>query len=393
MESIIITISFFFVILVLYQKKVRKINSSTVVLVLYLLVSIFGIYYYDHHPNYTLSIAASLYFILICSIFFYPILLNNRLFQHPIKLKFNIYLKICIGFYVISCILVCLDYYHLLYRFLYLGDWSDLKTIAYMGGINGQGGILYVFSRYYVGAFRLLILILGFLILCRSDKSPIFGYILIVLGILPELLYCLLIVYRGGLLVLGLEIICVFFILKKWISNKNLKMLYIVIMSFIISGLIIGIIMTLSRFDDASGDSLLSYFGQPMIEYNYGIASRIENYAGGKYFFSYFLGLSKEDIWKDSIFRIKTFDGQALDTLVGVFLVDFGYIGCFIFALIVAAIFTYIFKSNCTALSKLYLFVFYTDFLILGAFHASPGLALNWIIAFITFNIIKYFIR
>lgn len=393
MESIIITIVGFFLIFIIYQKKVKRIDSSTVVLLLYLLVSIFGIDYYKNHPNYSLSINGSLYLILICAILFYPILVDNSVYRQQVKLKFNIYLKITIAIYAITCILVCHDYYQLLYKLLYLGDWSELKTLAYLSGVDSHGGFLYVLSRYYVGAFRHLIVIIGFLILCSGDKNPIFGYILMALGLLPELLYCLLIVYRGGLLVLGLDIICIFLIVKRWITKSNLKVLYVVIVLLITSGAVLGFIMTLSRFDDSASESLLSYFGQSMVEYNYGIASRIENNAGGKYFFSYFLGLSKDEIWKDSLFSIKTFEGQALDTMVGVFLVDFGFIGCFLFALIVAYIFSNIFKSNSPLLAKLYLFVFYTDFLILGAFHASPGIALNWIIALLTFCYIKYFVR
>lgn len=393
MEAIIISIFAFSIILFYYQKKFKRFDSTSIVILLYLFVSIFGIYYYKNHPNYSLSIISSIYLIIICIILFHPILIENGLYSRPISLKFNIYLKICIIIYSVSCVLVCLDYYHLLNNLLYLGDWNDLKAVAYMGGVNSNGGFIYVLSRYYVGAFRHLIVILGFLILCRDDCKPILGYILMTLGLLPELLYCLLIVYRGGLLVLGLDIICVFLIIKKWIRRRNLIALYIVIISLITSGVIIGIIMTLSRFESDSTDSLISYFGQSMVEYNYGIASRIENYAYGKYFFSYFLGLTKEDIWRDSFFHIKTFDGQALDTMVGVFLVDFGFIGCFIFALLVSLIFSNIFKSKCPTLAKLYLFVFYTDFLILGAFHASAGLALNWVIALITFNFIKYFIR
>lgn len=393
MVSIIITIIGFFLFFIVYQRRVKRIDSTTIVLLLYLLVSIFGIYYYKNHPNYSLTIAGSLYLILICAILFYPVLISTGLYSRPVKLKFNIYLKVSIFIYIITCILVCYDYYQLLFKLLYLGDWSELKQLAYMGGVNSQGGFIYVLSRYYVGAFRHLIVILGFLLLCRIDKNPIYGYLLIALGILPELLYCLLIVYRGGLLVLGLDIICIFLIVKKWITRGNLIVLYIVIALLIISGAAIGFIMTLSRFDDSASESLLSYFGQSMVEYNYGIASQIDNNAGGKYFFSYFLGLSKDDIWRDSLFHIKTFEGQALDTMVGVFLVDFGFIGCFIFSIIVACLFSNIFKSKNPLLAKLYLFVFYTDFLVLGAFHASPGIALNWLIALLTFYYLKHFVR
>ena len=157
----------------------------------------------------------------------------------------------------------------------------------------------------------------------------------------------------------------------------------------IILSIIIAI--TVSRFGDASaGSSFVSYLGQSMINFNANVASRIHSFANGKYFFANFYNMTVDDVCRDYLYGIESNNGSNLHTFVGNLVLDFGFIGGVIAALIFATIsFLILCNKKKYDFADASFLMFYISFLFTGAFHSKCGFSFDCITFLIVYTILK----
>ena len=149
--------------------------------------------------------------------------------------------------------------------------------------------------------------------------------------------------------------------------------------------------ITVSRFGDASaGSSFVSYLGQSMINFNANVASKIHSFANGKYFFANFYNMTVDDVCRDYLYGIESNNGANLHTFVGNLVLDFGFIGGIIAALIFSAIALVILcgKRKYDFADAAFL-MFYISFLFTGAFHSKCGFSFDCMTFFAIYLILK----
>ncbi|WP_101542650.1 hypothetical protein [Bacteroides cutis] len=389
MTAIVFNVVFFTLFFIYLLIKRKGIDSSVVLLFLYLVVSICGIFYYLGLSSVKTSVVYSVYFCLICTLYFYPIISKRSLTCKGVEVKRTNGLIWIVQVYTFLSLVVIYDLIQMLTIMLANGNWATMKADAYNGDIVYNSSLFLIFARFYVDYFRLVIVLYAFYLLTQKGSSFYYCIFLLIIGILPNLLTCLVYVYRGGLLVLTLSVLCSFLLFKKQLPQLVKKRIYFFfsICAILFSILIIGI--TLSRFDTHSSDSIVDYLGQSMVEYNYGIAVPIHSYANGKYFFSSLLNLRIEQICIDSLYGISTSNGGALDTFVGCLVLDFGFILGLAIALFFFILLRFIFCKRKCDFADAYLYMFYLEFLILGVFHATTGFALNCILTLLVYAVLK----
>lgn len=388
MFCLILNILFFSIFLVREFLKYKTFkNPVLLVFVLYFLVAVCGVFFsIDNNEYLKMEILSCLYFYLICCMAFIP--LNNSFqISKNIEIKETLLFKMLLAFYFIMAIISSYDYYIMLTEELSLGDWATLKQNVYNNDFHLQNGVVNVFARLITQSLKYAILGYGFYCLTNNKKTVIYGLFFIVLGIVPSIVKDLAFAFRGGLGVDIILLLFIYFLFEGKMIKKNLKYINTIFFTTGICVILFTLAITFSRFDDSSGNSLVSYFGQSMIDYNAGIASRINNYAGGRYFFS---RLINEDVYRlllDSNYGISTNDGQNLDTFVGPLLIDFGFVGGFLFFLVVSVLLNNYLKSRKYNLVKISVLLFYVNFLLTGAFHIANGFAYD-ILWFLIFSFI-----
>lgn len=391
MICLILNILVFSLLLVREYLKHKKIkNPVLLVFFLYFSVSVCGYFLAVDNKDYKkMEILSCLYFYLICFVAFIPLRSSYRLADH-IKIKETFLFKFLLGIYLIMAVITCYDYYFMLQEELSMGDWATLKENVYNNDIHLRNGIIDVLARLYTQSLKYAVLCYGFYCLTVSTKPVKYGLFFILLGIIPSLVKDLAFAFRGGLGVDILLLLFIYLVFEGKIVKKNLKYINTI---FVVTG--IGVVLftlaiTITRFDVESNNSLISYFGQSMVDYNVGIASRISNYAGGRYFFSRLIGENVDKLLLDSNYGIATNDGKNLDTFVGPLLIDFGFVGGFIFILVISFLLYSYLKSRKYDLVKCSVLIFYVEFLLTGVFHIANGFAYT-ILWFVIFSIfLKY---
>lgn len=181
---------------------------------------------------------------------------------------------------------------------------------------------------------------------------------------------------------------------KEYIPKKTRRNIYKI---GVFAGVFLMIYLfgvTIARFGtgDSAGDSLLSYFGQSMLNYNYGLADSFDGtYMGARTFKTIleWVGLKLPDLRPDVMFG--THFGSNFVTFIGMLLLDFNYIGTVIVAIVLPWIIKKLCYSNTNTFSiaQLYLYLFFLNRLIFGVFVNGSGADISYIVALIFYIILK----
>lgn len=318
---------------------------------------------------------------------------NNTIITRSFIVKQTPFLKLVIALYLFLAIILTVSNINIINEVLIDNNYAKLKQLAYNGELETNTSPIFLIARIYIASLWPAILLYGFYIAKNSNVSY-YKYIFYILaGLIPSFVTNILYTYRGGIGIQVLLIISCFLMMRKYYSSQRKKQFYLtfaIIFSIFIS---ILISITVSRFGESSAnDSLVDYFGQSILNYNGGIASRIDSYARGRYFFGSFLGLDRNDVCNDSLYGIISNNGSNLNTFVGNLVLDFGFIGGFFLAVIFSILLCKLLKNKRSYdFADSSLLMFYLNFIYSGAFHSSFGFAKNCLYFFIIYIFIKYF--
>lgn len=366
-----------FSILLIYEyAKNKRVTIGILVISFYLLINIVGIIIIDgFNLNYNYSILASIYLFIICLIFFQPVLQLNSIIQRGFVVQKSNIFKIIIGLYLFLALILTISNVQIINRLLIDGNYAQLKRLAYDGELGTDQRFIFKLARVYVSSLSAAVLLYGFYI-AKNPRTPYYISVLYILaGVVPTFVTNMLYTYRGGMGVQVLLIISCYIFMRRYYSKKRKIQFYITFATIFIIFITYMISITYSRFGEATaGDSFIDYLGQSMLNFNGGVANRIDAYANGKYFFGPYFGLSIDQVCVDSLYGIISKDGGNLHTFVGNLVIDFGFLGGFLVACLIS-----ILLCKCLCNKKRYdfadsaLLMFYLDFIYSGAFHSSFG--------------------
>ena len=183
---------------------------------------------------------------------------------------------------------------------------------------------------------------------------------------------------------------------REYIPHKTKKNLNTIAAFAGAIALLFLIGFTNSRFSDlemGSGGSLVFYFGQPMLCFNDGIANSVDGYLYGARTFKTILswfGMSLPDFTSlDDL--LGTNFGTNFTTIIGMLVLDFGFIGTLLFGLVLSSVFQRLcmYKKSFTVAS-LFLYLFFLNRLIFGVFTNKSGADMFYIIAFVFYLFFRF---
>ena len=329
-----------------------------------------GIFYaeYYNRRNY-IELWPYLYLFLVFLLFVRPILQ----FQPLTNFKITKSLKWIIAIYVLCTIVNIEQKISPIVTLLQTGSWLSIKAAAYEGELGYTTSFFQVIATLIVTTFMPLLLIMSFYYMSDSRVKFVKGLLLLVITITPEILSNILYAYRGGLLIISLSILSVYLMFKDKMNATRKKVWNIIMISIGTALVVLVLAITFSRFgEEDSESSLVSYIGQPMVVFNGGIAVCAENTMEGRYFFS--RRMNRDEIWKDSFLRTHTNNGANLNTFVGCSYLDFGFLLTILIAIVVSFYTKSILKDKHKyPIATSYIYIFYLNYLFLGAFHSTIG--------------------
>jgi oligosaccharide repeat unit polymerase len=265
------------------------------------------------------------------------------------------------------------------------GNWYDIYNEHW-----GENFHMYVnqidrFAKWVVGFTNPLAVIASFYFLTLKKRSKWFIILLFVAIILTSFQTAILTGTRGTLF---LEIVKIFFyyvIFRKRISAKIKKYIFVFAIVFLVLTVSFSKAVTASRFEDESQSSLLLYFGESMLVFNYGLMDSIDKFMYGDFLFETF---KSADRVLDPL--IGTHFGVHFYTFVGAWYIDFGPRGTFLLDLFLTII---LFKGWTTTqkicIADLLLYLHWLMFLTNGVFVIGYGYYFSWVIILSLFVLLK----
>lgn len=388
----IINAILFLGLFVFFLRKDKTLSPKIVLLSVYAIISIMAcLFYYDYQDYKYIELWPYLFLFSTCFIYFYP-LFNSNVEKSIKYVNISTGIKFLIALYIIFAIIRIVQLAPITVTNITAGDWMLIKENANEGDIGVTNNIIQFIAKIYLLTFMPAMLVYVFYTFTQKRYSVLISSLMLLIAVTPDIMNSLLFAYRGGLFTTVFNVFVIYLLFYKEIPYKKRKFLNgaMSIIGFFIGVLLL--IISLSRFgDDNTGNSLISYTGQPMLVFNGGIATRIHDYADGAYFFQCFNNKTRDDIWVDSKFGTSTNDGSFLNTFVGVSYIDFGPILTLIIAVIVSLILSRIFKKKNIKFADLYLYSFYYNYLFLGVFHSSIGFARNVILMLLMYFSLLFF--
>lgn len=370
---------------VIFAKNVNIMGK--VLWLLYTVISIFSVIAMRAElVNSNVRIFPYLFLIFIYLIVFSPFISKKMEFSSE-KVTYDLNVKYVIFAYVfiIACI-ICISYYLPLVKQLTMtGAWNQNRSDLYSGIFHYSYTWYQYYALQFVGYTKILGIIVGFIFLRNGQKS-ILGWSSIIFGSLASVLSAMSQSSRGSIVNIILLVLVIFFFFYKDMTNNKKRMTSILVLTGIAAILPYVIEVTVSRFSSTGAfDSIVSYFGQPPVVFNYGVSTINEHLYGVFAWGNLFVDspISPTDIggsW-----------GTGFYSFVGWLFIDWGYFGTIIVSIIIAYITSYIIMKSTYDIADLFIvfFIYYT--LLQGVFVIGRDYCYNILMAITVYVFVKIF--
>ena len=205
---------------------------------------------------------------------------------------------------------------------------------------------------------------------------------------------------RGTMMSQILVFVVAYLIYKPYLNVEISKTIRMV---FLMAGIFLAaffVAITTSRFKDSYNtgyksplESVVSYFGQSMLYFNYGICDVDFNTWGGSRTFNYlassFLGIDYRRLPEPG-----THYGSGFTTFIGMLVQDFGYVGTVILGFMVSYIMYKLWSiKNKTTFAGMYIYLFYINRMVMGVFVTPPGSDYYYLWALLTYLFLLYILK
>lgn len=373
--NIVLTLLF---ALLLYShfERVRKIDVTFVVISLYMFVAFAGAILVNIEPKFS-NLALWPYVYLFGAFFIMIQPVKKATVIDIINVDRSLLGSInkLIFIYCLCAMFVIYSTWADMIMTIILGEWNNLKKDAYEGASGSS--IVVEYAKAFGLYFRFLVFPYCFYLITQAKEKSWKAIIILGLCIVSTMFYYLAMAYRGGMFSIIMLLIISYILFRNNIPKRRKKIITLTGGGICALVLAITIAITNSRFENTSAGplfSLLDYFGQSMVNFNGGIATRAKGYMGGNYFFMSERGLDKSSFWVDSKYGIDTNDGSDFDTLIGCFYIDFGPVSAFLIFVVVALIMIHLLNFRKRFWSSIFLLFFYLELLTAGVFHGPSSL-------------------
>lgn len=376
MEVNIVLSLLFAVLLYVHYKRVRRFDVSFVVISLYMLVAVAGAFLINIESRFnTLSLWPYLYLFIIFFFLIQPISKTSYIEVDNVDNRALKLINKLVLLYILCALIVVNNSWTDMIKTIILGEWNTVKSDAYE--VGGDSSALIGYAGAFGLYFRFFIFPYCFYLFTQEKIKFWKPLLLLLLCVVATMFHYLASAYRGGMFSILIMLLISFILFKSNLPQKRKKFVSLsgIVMSIVVLAITMSI--TNSRFENTSNgpwNSLLSYLGQSMVNFNGGIATKATSYMGGDYFFMSARGLEKSSFWIDSKYGIDTNDGSDFDTIIGCFYIDFGPIMAFIIFVVAAYLMKRLLDFRKRFWSSIYLLFFYLELLTAGVFHGPSSL-------------------
>ncbi|WP_026474008.1 O-antigen polymerase [Alkaliflexus imshenetskii] len=223
------------------------------------------------------------------------------------------------------------------------------------------------------------ILLLGFYYLSFKSEFRFKTILLLVAAVIPKVFVSIVLVSRGGLFFIIIELMTCFLIFRRFIPQRTKRLLYVGSLFIVALLTSVVVIFTASRFGNSAFGPLMSvfkYFGESFLNFNSTFWGNIQEHPMSEFKFPFLYQfydiprtfLSRSDQY--SFFSDMTGTNVLLfKTIVGDFYVEFGIVlGALILFLISRLFIKFVRFENTIRFSSLIPFLYYYELVFIGVF-------------------------
>ena len=393
MEYTIINFILYLVVLLPYLKKKKSIDVYVILLSAYTLTALIcSFYYISGQKDYTeLSLIGFVYLFVCIIILLFPF----RNFSVQVdKIKVNENNTIIKSLVYIYAVTGLISIYYTLPETLDLfrsGEWNILRQTLY----DDEESVVLYHSQFeriaknlhsYLNPFGV---VMCFYFLSRWKSHKFLTILMFVSWLLNAFLGATLVASRGLIVTLLLQFVMLFFLFKDSISRGIKKALSVIMIILSVPVAFYMTVVSVSRFgEDDAGSSVFAYLGHSMLNFNQNIISSMHDYAGGKYFFNYFISLFGGNP-SINLQSLGYKGGTGFYTIVGDFYFDFGPIGTLTIFVLFSILLCVLMKRKPIRLSNLILIMYFAFYYMRGVFVLGMGTALGMFMCLVVYLIVR----
>ncbi|MGV2939590.1 O-antigen polymerase [Mesobacillus sp. LC4] len=381
--------------LIINRSKSNDTSLGLMLLTVYFVISIFSIIIVKNNLMYLPEITFFPFIILLLSysITFLPFFNSkNNLKVNNVEITYykvyNYLIFLYIGFSIISIFIYLPHVAELitennwaLQRNMYYDDLADRPYNNFLERV----------ALNYTSYFRTFAMLIFFIFL-KYDYNPKLRSLLLITIVAEISLTAMQNVSRGMIFDFFILFIAMYIFFRKSLSQKNKRQIRVFFLTLGSIFLLYSIVVTISRFSESTSfdvnsmRSLIEYFGQSPLVFNYGVFP-ISMHTYGIYSFGRIFELFGADISYPQA-SIGGSWGSGFYTYVGLVFIDFGIMGVIIHALFINFVLTYLFRRNKFKVSHLFLIFTIYQYLLKGAFVIGR----NYIISLVVYICIFIFL-
>lgn len=377
-------------LLVYYWRKYASFDTYFVLVTAYAFTAIMSACYQasGDSPYHNTALLPYLYLFICICICFKPYAgfhLDRNLYINE-----TILIKVLMWVYIIAGVLAF--YYTLPNAMLLLqsGEWGELRNKLYQGddielySSQTERFAKNIFS--YLGPFGI---VMAFYQLTKAKRKWYVVFLLFGTWLGNTFLGATLVASRGIVAILLLRIGLILILFKDSIPPIVKKKFLSVLGLVSIPAAIYLLSVSVSRFgEEDAGSSLFMYLGHAMQNFNENCMMAMYDFAWGQFAFSYFSSIFG---WHSlNVESLGYTGGTGFFTFLGSFYMDLGPVCTLFFCIILSFMISSYTRKKTKSFSDLIIIVYFASFFMNGVFVIGNGYALQWLMVWVVYRIVKF---
>ena len=376
--------------LIFYWRKYDSFDTYFVLMTAFAFTAIMGVCFQasGDSPYHHTSLLPYLYLYVCICICFKPY--EGFRLEKKLYIKETILIKLLTWVYIVAGLFAF--YYTLPNALLLLqsGEWGELRNQLYQGDdielYSSQTERLAKNVFSYLSPFGI---VMAFYQLTKTDRKWYVVFLLFSTWLGNTFLSATLVASRGIVAILLLRIGLILILFKDSIPAKVKKRFVYMAGIVSIPAVIYLMAVSVSRFgEDEAGSSIFFYLGHAMQNFNENCMMPMYDFAWGGFAFSYFAGIFG---WHPlNLEGLGYTGGSGFFTFLGAFYMALGPVFTLLFCIILSSIIASFTRKKTKSFSDLIIIVYFASFFMNGVFVIGNGYALQWIMVFIVYYIVKF---
>lgn len=402
MEVLVVNFLLYFIYFFFTRRNSGMLFKALIIMFMFVSISsifiwesgIYGFIHFRFIHNWELNYAPFLYLFGVFIFLFEPIRKFNEKKIETIELDDTFKIE-AIGTFAIAFGIL---FFFLLVMFVDIGASLESASEAYKDHEDGElvmPQFLYTLNTLHKLLYHFTLL-LAFYYLAFKPKAWLKTALLFTSAFLPKFFIAIVLVSRGGLFFMVIEVLICYFIFKKFFTKKIKRFIYFGGIGAMALMIPVVVIFTTSRFEQARYTPLMSvfkYFGESFLNFNCTFWGNVDKHPMNEFKFPFLYSLyetpesfiSRRE--KYNYFSSMTGTNTLLfKTLVGDFYLEYGAPLAAIILIVISRLYGRLIRINRTIkFSTLFLLFYYAELMFIGVFDLVwHGKFLLQMIGFIT---------